>query len=140
MLLIHVCVALVLLFWQFPWSVYYQNFNFGFGVTLWSYVTTSLLVGLLSVSVPVMVGVAFHRKAWGFRQPVLCFIIASLVFGVLCVVFGPYGFDVLSLRIRGIFFSEWKFVSFFFAVGLPLALLSGVTGKFLFSQDAAQAV
>jgi hypothetical protein len=138
MLLIYVCVTLILLFWKFPWSVYYENFGFGFGVTLWSYVTTSLLVGLLSASVPVLVGVAFHPNDWGFRQVVLCFILALLVFGVLCVAFGPYGLDLFSLQIRGIFFSEWKFVTFFFVVGLPLALLGGVTGKFLFSQGSTQ--
>jgi hypothetical protein len=137
-LLIHVCVALTLLFWEFPWSVYYQDFTFGFEVTVWSYVAASLLVGLLSVSVPLMVEAAFPRNVWGFRQVVLCFMLASLIFGVLCVALGPLGFDLLSLRIRGIFFSEWKFVSFFVVVGLPLALLGGVTGKFLFAQDGTQ--
>lgn len=53
--------------------------------------------------------------------------VAGSVFAVLAFVFGPTGFDIPGTRVRGIFFAEWKFVTFFFYVGLPVALTTATT-------------
>src|SRR5262249_2525950 len=58
---------------------------------------------------------------------------AGMIFLLFCVIsalFGPLGLDIPGTRIRGIFFSEWKFINFVLYNAVLLALLGGVLTRF----------
>ena len=110
-----------LLFLTYPWSTYYANFSYGARITIVSYLLLALIVG-------VVVGVVVGLSSFSSSGPrpsrfaltgILSF--ASLV--AMSLLLGPGGVDIFGIRIRGIFFSEWKFVIFDVFVALPVSLL-----------------
>jgi len=111
-------------FVAYPWSVYYRNFHFGFGITLQSYLLLSGFVGLISALV------GYFRPANISRHAALYGCATGLtLFSLLCfasAIFGPLGFDPPGVRLRGIFFSEWKFDNFDLYVALPVSVLNGL--------------
>ncbi len=118
--LISTCVCLALLFSFYPWSVYYGNFNYSAGVTLGAYIVVGLLVGLVGgIAVAGMSFFQLPAAAQGLLTGV--FALTTIVLGSLA--FGPYGLDPSYVRVRGIFFAEWKFVNFIFEIALPITLL-----------------
>lgn len=127
-------LSLIALFLAYPWSVYHGNFDYPWPRTLSSYL---VLAGLVTSACSVLpwwvkdmkMGGPVQRRAVG---PTLVFVGAcgmGLLF--LTMAFGGIGLglDVPGTRIHGIFFSEWKFATFLFYVGAPLA--AAATGLML---------
>jgi hypothetical protein len=114
-------VALGLLLLVYPWATY-AAFDFPKQVTLLSYLLAAGMVTTLTTGASLL--------AQGFPSGLARFA-ASLVFGclalgIVCIGFGPYGLDVPGTRLNGIFFSEWRFVTCFFCIGLPLGVLAAI--------------
>jgi len=119
-----VCTAtsLGLLFWAYPWSVYYGNFTFGYGVTLRSYIIMALFIGAV-VSVAAFIACRIPRIQPSAETLVVGLIsLFSLI--MISVVLGPFGADLPGTRIAGIFFSEFKFMNFIADVGLPTSIVA----------------
>lgn len=117
-------VALVALFAAYPWSVYHDNFSFPWQRTLLSYLALAALTTVASSVVPLRVvhEVMARHLGEGHLTMVAIFIGASGVgLFALALTFGGVGLglEVPGTRIRGIFFSEWKFATFLLWVGAP---------------------
>ena len=121
-----VVIPAILIVLAYPVKTYFRYSDFPFLVTLFSYVIVYLLV--LAVCAGVAPSVAAKRSKAPITRSVLQAVTAVLCFAILSFICGPIGFDLPHIRLRGIFFSEWKFVNFFFYVGLPSALASAATG------------
>jgi hypothetical protein len=129
-------IAFGLLFWQFPWAVYYNNFSYSRQTTLRSYFLCALITSFInSLLSPGAMHFVFRHK-WKIGSSLACSFLACVLFGVLSITFGPMGYDPFAMRINGIFFSEWKFFSFFLFVGIPMSILSGLTAWWLFTDKA----
>jgi len=116
--------AFALLLTMYPWSVYYTNFTFGRSITLWSYIivaSATAFVILLAVSVPLRKKIE-QAALRGFLTAFIAFALLT----VAAILLGPMGTTVPGTRVRGIFFSEWKFLTFIFKVALPLSILGSV--------------
>jgi hypothetical protein len=119
-------VPAVLIVLAYPVTTYFRYFDFPFHVTLFSYVIVYLLVLAVCAGVAPKVAAKFCKTP--VTRAVLQAATGVLCFAILSFICGPIGFDLPDIRLRGIFFSEWKFVNFFFYVGLPAALASAATG------------
>jgi hypothetical protein len=56
-----------------------------------------------------------------------------MIFVLFCVVsgvFGPLGLDVPGTRIRGVFFSEWKFINFILYDAIFLSFVAGILRRY----------
>jgi len=42
----------------------------------------------------------------------------------MAIVFGPIGADIPGLRVRGIFFAEWKFMNFILVDAVPMTIVA----------------
>jgi len=115
--------SLGLLFWAYPWSIYYGNFTFGYGFTLRSYVIMALLIGAL-VLIAMLISFQLLRL-----KPSAEAMFTGLVtiFGLILVslLLGPSGANIPGTRISGIFFSEFKFINFIADVALPSSCMAG---------------
>ena len=116
--------SLVLLFVIYPWSIYYENFTYGWLETILAYIliggVVTLIGGFLS---PKLCTLCFSNKRNCFIMKI---ILSYILFSCLALIFGPVGISFFNTRVGGIFFSEWKFITFLIYVALPLALLSGL--------------
>ncbi len=115
-------VAIVGLFWQYPWSVEYGMFRFGKFETLGAYVLTAIAMTFIAVGVRRLVGriVPESRRA---AATALGAAVTFLGLTLMAFVFGPLGANVPGTRVRGIFFAEWSFV-LFILLSVPFALLA----------------
>jgi len=113
--------CLALLFVMYPWSIYYGNFTYSAGITLASYLVLALLVGLVITAV----GLSFLRSNMPqLGKGVLSGIVSLVTLLGGSMLFGPVGINLFGTRVRGIFFSEWKFVTFDVCIALPLSIPS----------------
>jgi hypothetical protein len=105
----------------YPWSTYYGNFNFGWWPTAVSYVIVAALpafVGALT-----MLALLRARSLSTTVRAVGSGVITFIVAVVLALLFGPGGVSIPGTRVRGIFFSEWRFLNFVFLVAGPVSAL-----------------
>jgi hypothetical protein len=114
-------VCLGLLFVFYPWSIYFGNFTYSEGSTLASYLLLALVVGLISSATVLVFPFHLGRPAGG--QGALTGIILFLAYCGSSLLLGPLGVEILNTRVRGIFFSEWKFVGFDIEIALPLSMI-----------------
>jgi len=115
-------ISLGLLFVLYPWSVYFGNFTFGAWSTFASYLMLALLVGAIVAAVAAAVTHIPRIPDWG-RIAFAAFLSFLLLF-TLSLILGPVGVDVFETRVRGIFFAEWKFITFDLYVALPISILN----------------
>ena len=82
-------------------------------------------VGTLS---PILVGRMLRRLSSGLGAAALLTAAnLALLLSLVMVFSGPGLFlDIPRTRVQGIFFAEWKFVVFYFYVGLPFSLVSAI--------------
>ncbi len=119
--LISSAICLGLLFLVYPWSTYYSNFMYGAGVTAFSYLLLALLVGLVGT---IVVGVlSFCAKLPALGQCALTGVLSFVSLFAGSLLLGPAGIDILDTRVGGIFFSEWKFVTFDGCIALPISIV-----------------
>lgn len=117
-------ICLGLLFLSYPWSIYYRNFTYGAGITILSYVLLAILVGLIAA---IVVGaLSFYSRMPALGQCILTGIVLFTSLSAGSVLLGPGGIEIFDTRVAGIFFSEWKFVTFIGTVALPLSILDVV--------------
>jgi hypothetical protein len=116
-------ICLGLLFLIYPWSTYYNNFTYGLGVTLGSYLLLSLLVGLVG---SIVIGGLSFAKLSALGKCALSGLLSFAVLFICSLLLGPGGVDLFNTRVEGIFFSEWKFVTFIVAVALPISILNAI--------------
>ena len=116
----------ILIVVAYPVTTYFRYFDFPFIVTLSSYVIVYLLVVVVCAWVAPNAGAKLSKTP--VTRTALRVGISVLCFAILSLICGPGGLDVPHTRLGGIFFSEWKFVNFFFYVGLPSALTSAASG------------
>lgn len=90
---------------------YISWFTFPVAVTVGSYVALSVLLLLIADLVAKGLPKVLSREG---SHPLLQIACVFSGYAALALLFGPFGFDVPGLRIRGIFFAEWKF--FFFVL------------------------
>jgi len=115
--------AVGVLFVVYPWSIYYGCFDFSWWTTVSSYFVVALGMGALAV----LSGRFCLRLGLSpVRAGILRAATMLTVEGAAAVVFGPMGLDVPGTRVRGIFFAEWKFVTFFFYAAAPVSMLAGL--------------
>jgi hypothetical protein len=115
-------VCLGLLFLAYPWSIYYGNFNYGWGTTAGSYLLLAFLVGLIGA---ILVGaLSFFKKMPSAGQCILAGVLSFVALSAGSILLGPGGLDLVRTRVSGIFFSEWKFVTFDLEVALPISILN----------------
>jgi hypothetical protein len=107
----------VLSFVVYPWSTYYGQFSYSRGETLSSYVFLSAVVGMITLIAAIVAR----------DKPVPSGILSLALLCGLALLMGPCGADLPGLRVRGIFFSEWKFAVFIFELALPVTVLSTFT-------------
>ena len=117
-------VALGLEFWAYPWAIYFGNFTYGFGITLVSYLVTALLVS--SVAAAATFFLSHYRSMPAIGQALMTATSMLVTLCALALIFGPFGLDVPLTRVRGIFFSEWNFMTFSSEVSAPTAVLAGL--------------
>ena len=55
--------------------------------------------------------------------------------GVFALILGPFGFDIPGTRARGIFFSEWNFMTYTIEVSAPAAILAGFVTWLMVRRD-----
>jgi hypothetical protein len=108
----------------YPWATYYENFEFGWWPTMASYLLVSCGLGAIAGIIAGLIVKRSFSAGWrGVVGGAAVFAIASL----LARVFGPLGFNIPGTRVRGIFFSEWRFLGFIgkaaFSTGVFAALL-----------------
>lgn len=117
--------AFALLRWQYPWpKYYYQQSHFEWRETLTSYVlVATLLVVVSCVLAPLLTRTISGAGAAALRIVVLRSVIAFALLSVLAILFGPYRFNVKGTTFEGIFFSEWKFITFILYCALPCSIL-----------------
>jgi hypothetical protein len=121
-LLLFVVLGLWLL-QKYPWS---DNSDSGF--SLWTTAASYLvLASLMAVIGTVSIHLGLRRQ-YAFEAAVLASIITAFAWGVGAFAFGPLGFDIPGTRVRGIFFADWNFVTFFLYLALPVAALTGLIG------------
>lgn len=115
--------GLGLVLWLYPWSVYYGNFTYGAEITARSYLVVAILLGLVT-SICAYSQLAASRPSLAKR----CLVAGLLSLGILTLVslaFGPLGIDIPFTRTSGIFFSEFKFLTFICEVAVPISILGG---------------
>lgn len=119
-----VCAAtsLGLLFWAYPWSVYYGNFTFGYGITLRSYVVMALFIGVVVSAAASIVCRIPRIEPSGEALAAGLIALSSLI--LISLLLGPCGADLPGTRIAGIFFSEFKFMNFIGEVALPSSIVA----------------
>ena len=61
---------------------------------------------------------------------VLCSVASMMVFTILSVGFGPYGWEIPGTRVGAMFFMEWTFLNFMIKIGPIFSLLSGLAEFF----------
>lgn len=115
--------CLALLFLIYPWSTYYNNFTYGLWVTLGSYLLLSLLVGIVG---SIAVGGLSFAKFPALGKCALSGVFSFVVLFAGSLLLGPGGIDLFNTRVGGIFFSEWKFVTFIGTVALPISILNAM--------------
>ena len=120
-----VAVPAILIMLAYSPTTYFRYFDFPFVVTFASYVIVYLMVLAVTVLAAPMVGRRMRRTA--ISRVIIEGAIATVSFAALSVVCGMTGFNPPHTRVHGIFFSEWKFMNFFFYVGLPTAIVSAAT-------------
>jgi hypothetical protein len=114
-----VCLGLLFIF--YPWSTYYQNFNYGAGITFISYLLLASLVGFI---VTVVVGImSFYTKMPALGQCVMTGVVSLTSLSAGAFLMGPVGIEIFDTRVRGIFFSEWQFLNFICTIALPISIL-----------------
>lgn len=112
--------CLSLLFIAYPWATYYGNFHFDWRPTLISYLIVAALIGIGSGVTDILLRNSI------LSAPVRCVICAGIVFSFVVLVallFGPMGVEIPGTRVRGIFFSEWRFINFIGYLGIPLSVI-----------------
>ncbi len=115
--------AAIALLLAYPWSVY-VNFGFPRRVTLLSYLLISFAASVLAMT-------SFLIFCHGTPSNRIIKAVRSIGAGatvlgiglIFCALFGPVGFDLPGTRVRGIFFAEWKFASFFFFIVVPVSVI-----------------
>jgi hypothetical protein len=105
---------MILLLVGYPWSTYYRYFSYGWGITVVSYLIVAVFIGLVAGAIELLLRNLMHP---GLASDVLCGAILFILIVITSILFGPYGLDVPGTRVRGIFFSEWNFLSFIVFVG-----------------------
>jgi len=115
-------ICLGLLFAVYPWSVYFGNFTYGSGMTLLSYVLLAVLVGIVVASAS-CIFVLFSRMV-AITQGLLTGIVSFALLFSGSLLLGPGGIDIFDTRIGGIFFSEWKFLTFDSCIALPISIFA----------------
>ena len=111
-------------FWAFPWSTYYGNFNFPFEITFLSYIAVALVVGL-TASV-IAFALSRFRIMPALGQGVMTGVLMVAALCILALLLGPSGFDIPGTRVRGIFFSEWNFLTFVSEIAFPSSAAGGL--------------
>lgn len=111
------CLGLLMIF--YPWSTYYGNFYFSWRSTLTSYLLIAALVGVVSGAANVLFRNSIMSAA---ARSIICGIVLLCFIVLIAIVFGPGGLDIPGTRVRGIFFSEWKFMSFIGYIGVPISI------------------
>jgi len=99
---------------------YVHWFTFPVAVTVASYVGLSVLMLVVGNAASFWLPRVIAKRQLGHG------LLTALVFGsfaLLALLFGPFGVDVPMTRVRGIFFAEWKFVSFIFIDAVILTAL-----------------
>ncbi len=122
-------LAVGLEFWVYPWAIYFGNFTYGFGITLISYLIVALVVCLLASAATFSLSLYRSMPAIGQALMTGTSMLTALI--VLALIFGPFGVDIPGTRARGIFFSEWKFMTFTSEVSAPVAVLAGLITWFV---------
>jgi hypothetical protein len=111
----------------YPPTTYFRYFDFPFLVTFSSY----LIVYVCSLGISLLAAPFVARKVTRSKGPTVFLqaTVGIVGFAILTIICTATAFDLpqVPTRIHGIFFSEWKFLNFFFYVGVPVALLSALT-------------
>lgn len=115
--------SLGLLFWAYPWSIYYGNFTFAYGITLRSYVIMALLIGAL-VWIAMSISSRFLRLKPS-TEALFTGLVTIFALILISLMLGPSGANIPETRISGIFFSEFKFMNFIADVALPSSCSAG---------------
>lgn len=119
-----VCVAALMT--TFPIDEYLRNFRFTAASTIVSYLLLGLALSIVAVYIaPWIVSHLFprlRRSPWA--DTFLTAVTTFFIFCAFSIFFGPFGLNLLGTRIRGIFFAEWKFVTFIFYDGVLLSILA----------------
>jgi hypothetical protein len=120
----------IALFAFYPWSTYFGNFRFGLAITAGSYLIVALMTGIW---VALTYLVLQKRVSSARLAGAIC---GSVLFGLLAacaLLLGPIGLNVPGTRIRGIFFAEWKFLTFMGYIAPAVAVISAVSTALLLS-------
>lgn len=112
--------------YSYPWSVYYGNFTYGVGITLFFYLFPPVIAGVVVITALGIIG-GFLRVS-ARNEALLTGLAVLAIFLCMDLMLGPLGVEIYHARVRGIFFDEWNFINFFVFVALPISIfVSGVT-------------
>ena len=116
-------LALALLAYEYPWSIYQGSFHFPWQVTAISYLITALMTVLMGATVPSML-LRRLRSPDRLADPVTFGITSFAGLIVLTLVFAGLGLglDIPGARIRRVFF--WQLSNYLGDVGLPFSILA----------------
>jgi len=124
--------SIVLLMLTFRIDEYSRNSILSKASTIASYVILAVLLTFVASFVaPAVTQLLFPGlRGRGVANAMATAGMIFLLFCVISALFGPLGLDIPGTRIRGIFFSEWKFINFVLYNAVLLALLGGVLTRF----------
>ena len=136
-LLLTFAVALAALFFTYPWTLYKANFNFSWQETLASYL---VLAGMMAILSGLLLPLGLRRfvtcQGVSLRAGVAQTLASVGMVFLLVLLFSGPGFfwNIPGTQVQGIFFAEWKFVVFFFQVGIPFSAVNGAIQVWLRSR------
>jgi uncharacterized membrane protein len=129
---LYFAISVALLMLTFRIDEYLRNSTLSKTSTIISYFILAFLLSVIAAYLaPWVAHLLFPKlREGGWTEAIM---IGGIIFLLLCMIgalFGPLGINFPGTRIRGIFFSEWKFINFILYNAIVLALLGGVLRRF----------
>lgn len=124
-------VSLALLMLTFRLDEYLQNTMLSKTSTVLSYSVLAFLLTIIAAYLAPWSAHLFSKLSKGSWIDVLT--TAGISFALFCLLslfFGPLGLNLPGTRIRGVFFSEWKFTNFIVYDAVVLAFFAGILRRF----------
>lgn len=134
--IIYFLIAFAGLHYFYPWSIYFTNFDFGWWETMNSYLLLALIMAIISgLLVPLILKKYLVLPPKELRTTVINGIIIFFILTLMALLFGPItSIDIPGTWIEGIFFAEWKFLTFIIYIALPFTFITSFINTYFYGR------
>lgn len=133
-LLLCVIVQPAIIYYFYPWEGY-EGIHWSPQLKTISYITISAISFLLTAILIPLLFRLLRSRLTRIQNSMLCSVASMMVFTILSVGFGPYGWEIPGTRVGAMFFMEWTFLNFMIKIGPIFSLLSGLAEFFRVYSD-----